>query len=113
VKTDVRNSRPGGTPFVHEGRLYRPAQDCSVRYGWRLVINEIVELSASDFREVPVRVIGPLEASPYPHGFHTLSACGPFTLVDAKWAGLNGKLLRSRVVSKVGRLVRRTGVSRR
>ena len=26
VKTDVRSSRPGGTPFVHEGKLYRPAQ---------------------------------------------------------------------------------------
>jgi hypothetical protein len=26
VKTDIRGARPGGTPFVHEGVLYRPAR---------------------------------------------------------------------------------------
>ncbi len=33
VKCDVRGSRPAGTPFVHGGELYRPAQDGSKRYG--------------------------------------------------------------------------------
>ena len=31
VKSDVRSARPGGTPFEHEGRLFRPAQDGSTR----------------------------------------------------------------------------------
>ena len=39
VKRDLRSARPAGTPFVHEGCLYRPAQDCSHVYGGQVVIN--------------------------------------------------------------------------
>jgi len=35
VKPDIRSARPAGTPFVHDGALYRPAQDCSRTYGAR------------------------------------------------------------------------------
>lgn len=101
VKTDVRCSRPAGTPFVHAGRLYRPAQDCTERYGWRLALNEVTRLSPEEFEEVPLRWIGPLTNSPYPHGFHTLAACGDVTLVDAKWSGLNWRVLRARLARKV------------
>jgi hypothetical protein len=102
VKTDVRCSRPAGTPFVHDGRLYRPAQDCTKRYGWRLAINHVSRLTPNQFEETPLRWIGPLSESPYPHGFHTLAACGDLTLVDAKWSGLNWPLLRFRLARKLG-----------
>src|SRR5207247_10317157 len=36
VKIDVRGTRPGGPPFVADGALYRPTQDCSKMYGWRV-----------------------------------------------------------------------------
>jgi len=39
VKTDVRSARPAGTPFEHEGRLYRPSQDCSRTYGGRILVD--------------------------------------------------------------------------
>ena len=39
VKTDVRSARPAGTPFVYQGELYRPAQDCSRTYGGSIVIH--------------------------------------------------------------------------
>lgn len=110
VKTDVRNARPAGTPFVHEGRLYRPAQDCSVTYGGRLVINEVTELTPEHFDEIPVRTIGPLTDSPYPHGFHTLAACGEFTVVDGKREVLDASLLTYRLK---GKLARRFGLSKR
>ena len=103
VKTDVRSSRPAGTPFVHQGRLYRPAQDCTERYGWRLAINEITRLTPEEFEEQPLRWIGPLTETPYPHGFHTLSACGEVTLVDAKWSGISWSVLRARLVRKLRR----------
>ena len=45
-------------------------------------------LTPEHFEECPVRTLGPFGDSPYPHGFHTLSACGNYTLVDAKWQGL-------------------------
>ncbi len=80
VKVDVRSSRGGGTPFVHRGRLYRPAQDGSVRYGGAVTINEIEALTPSTFRERPVRTLRPDPGNPL--GLHTLSAAGDLTLVD-------------------------------
>jgi hypothetical protein len=82
VKTDMRSSRPAGTPFVHQGVLYRPAQDCSERYGGAVAINRIVELTPHTFREEVVNVIRPDPNGPYPHGLHTLSAVGGKTVVD-------------------------------
>jgi hypothetical protein len=82
VKTDSRSSRPAGTPFVVDGRLYRPGQDDSFGYGRQIILNEIQVLTTSHFAETPVRVIGPPPDSPYPDGLHTLSRAGTRTLVD-------------------------------
>ncbi len=84
VKVDVRLSRPAGTPFVHEGALYRPVQDCAEHYGRRVVLMRVTRLTPDSFAEVPVSVINPQTASEYPHGLHTLSAFGDKTLVDGK-----------------------------
>lgn len=84
VKTDVRSARPGGTPFHHEGVLYRPAQDCSRTYGGAVSICRIDELTPETFAETVVRVVEPNVSWPYPHGIHTLSAAGDVTLLDAK-----------------------------
>lgn len=84
VKSDSASSRPGGTPFMHMGKLYRPAQDCSVVYGGRVIINEVVTLSPEDFEEREVAVVEPDKNGPYPDGLHTLSALGNMTLVDSK-----------------------------
>ena len=106
VKVDIRSGRPGGTPFVHGGSLYRPAQDASTTYGGRVVINRVRALTPAEFDEEPVAVVEPLRDSPYPDGLHTLSALGDITLIDAKrvvpvfhpavWAGLQ-PWLRQRV----------------
>ena len=80
VKFDARSARPGGTPFVVDGVLYRPAQDCSRRYGGSVVVNRIDELTPTAFREVPVAGVRP--RAPYPDGLHTLSAAGARTLID-------------------------------
>ena len=82
VKRDARSARPAGTPFVHEGRLYRPAQDCSRTYGARIVIHEVITLTTEEFTERPVATIEPTAGSPYPAGRHTLSAFGDMTLID-------------------------------
>ncbi len=84
VKTDVRSARPGGTPFVHEGALYRPAQDCAKVYGGRVSINRIERLTPFCFAERAVGVVEPDARGPYPDGLHTLSAAGPLTLIDSK-----------------------------
>jgi hypothetical protein len=82
VKSDVQNSRPGGTPFVHNGKLYRPAQDCSNYYGSAVVINEITSLDEACFEERSVARVEPWRGSKYQYGLHTLSAVGQFTLID-------------------------------
>jgi hypothetical protein len=84
VKLDVRSARPAGTPFVKDGVLYRPAQDCSRGYGGRVVINRVVTLTPRSFREECVAAIEPPRRGRYREGLHTISSVGSMTLVDAK-----------------------------
>lgn len=84
VKVDIRSGRPAGTPFVHGGALYRPAQDASSTYGGRVVINRVRVLTPAEFEEEPAAAVGPFADSPYPDGLHTLAAVGGWTLLDAK-----------------------------
>ncbi len=84
VKIDVSSSRPGGTMFLHNNKLYRPSQDSSTSYGDRIVINEITELSENKFSEKEVAEVLPYKFKTYKNGLHTLSAAGNYTLIDAK-----------------------------
>jgi hypothetical protein len=84
VKIDIRSARPAGTPFVSDGHLYRPAQDCSAGYGGKVTVNRVIELTPTSFQEEAVRVIEPDRQVPCRHGIHTLSAAGDLTLVDGR-----------------------------
>lgn len=84
VKIDHRSSRPAGTPFLHEGMLYRPAQDCGGGYGRATVINRIIRCTPSCYEEEQVTRIAPDPRGLNPHGLHTLSAWGGRALVDGK-----------------------------
>jgi len=84
VKVDIRSARPAGTPFVHDGVLYRPAQDCAQTYGARVMINRVLTLTPREFREEPCVAVDPDRAGPYPSGLHTLSQVGEATLIDGK-----------------------------
>jgi hypothetical protein len=95
VKTDVRTARPGGVPFVHEGVLYRPAQDCSKGYGWRIVIQRVTSLTPSEFIEEPVTVLEASADSPFPLGRHTLTPVGEVVLIDGHRAVFVWQAFRS------------------
>lgn len=84
IKYDIRSARPGGTPFVVDGKLYRPAQDSSNTYGGRIAINELIELTPKTFKEVTLKFVGPLKGTAYDKGLHTVSSVGDITLVDGK-----------------------------
>lgn len=94
VKLDPGSARPGGTPFVAGGSLFRPAQDCSRGYGARVVINRVTRLTPSEFDEEPVAVVEPYDESPYPEGVHTLSSVGDVTLIDGFRTVFVGRALR-------------------
>jgi hypothetical protein len=82
VKRDIRSSRPAGRPFVMEGSLYRPAQDCVPLYGSRIVINRVVTLTPEDFAEEACAYVEPDESGPYRDGLHTISSAGGLMIVD-------------------------------
>ncbi len=81
VKSDTRSSRPAGSLFRRNGNLYRPAQDCSRKYGYAVSINRIVTLTRTDFAEVEVAKILP-EWSTELTCCHTFNECDDLTVVD-------------------------------
>ncbi len=84
VKTDIRTARPAGNPFVSSGKLIRPAQDSSVTYGGRTVLNRIIKLTPTEFSEEITGFVEPYEVSEYNYGLHTLSGTGNFSIIDGK-----------------------------
>lgn len=81
VCTDTRRARGAGHVFRRGGRLFRPAQDCSTRYGHAIVLNEITRLTRTDYAERPVEVISPTW-SPGLLGTHTINRDGAFEVID-------------------------------
>jgi hypothetical protein len=53
LSTDVRRSRNGGAILSNNGRLFRPAQDCSREYGYSFSLNEITKLNPFEYAETP------------------------------------------------------------
>ncbi len=81
VSSSVRNSRSAGRLFQHAGRLLRPTQDCAIRYGYGMTINEIARLTPTEFEERAAGYIGP----DWRRGLlatHTLNAQGTYEVVD-------------------------------
>jgi hypothetical protein len=97
VKMDVRSSRPGGAPFVVDGTLFRPAQDCSRSYGCALVINKVLTCTPEQYHEEPIARLTPDPAGRYPDGFHTLSITSDGILFDAKRIVFNPTIMRQRL----------------
>ena len=83
IRLDTRGARPGGAVFRENGKLYRPAQDCSVRYGWALTIHEITRLTAEEFSEVEVRRIS-ADWAAGAQGTHTVNQAYGITVYDCE-----------------------------
>ena len=81
VVSDVRCARGGGRIFEHDGRLIRPAQDCSKTYGGALVFREIVTLDERRYEERAFAVLGPTWA-PGLRTTHHYSRTGSFEVID-------------------------------
>jgi hypothetical protein len=82
VVADARRARPAGRIFWHKGNMYRPAQDCSERYGGRITMNRIVELNESRYEEV---VDGQIfcDQDSRLTAVHTVNGVGNTTILDA------------------------------
>ena len=81
ISTDVRESRGAGAIFRHNGKLFRPSQDCSGHYGRRFTLNEIVALNVDRYEERACITVDPIW-SPGLVGTHTYSHIGQVEVID-------------------------------
>lgn len=113
LKTDIRSSRPAGTPFIHNEQLYRPAQDCSTGYGAAVVINRILTLTPENFSEEVAAILRPDPDGPYPYGLHTVCALQEYTIIDGARPIFVPQLFITLIKNKVHRLLQKIGRGRR
>jgi hypothetical protein len=106
IKTNIGSARPGGTPFAHNGTLYRPAQDSTHTYGGGIVIHRVVKLTATEYEEAPVRSLRPMGHGRYAAGFHTLAAAGDICVVDGKRFVAVPRVLPKMIAGKIASLLR-------
>lgn len=81
IVSDVRNARPAGAIFGHNGNLYRPAQYCGRRYGYGINLNRIDRLTPDDYHETMVSAAAPNWRSNL-RGVHTLACASGLTMAD-------------------------------
>lgn len=82
VISDCKSSRPAGKIFKEGSKIYRPSQNCSVRYGYGFNISEIIHLDDDRYEE---RIVSKVE----PHwdkeiiGTHTFNRTENLHIIDA------------------------------
>ena len=81
IVSDVRVARSAGGVFEHDGKLIRPSQDCSKRYGFSINFNEIVELSETTYSEKSISRIMP-ELNSSILGTHTFNRSKGISVID-------------------------------
>ncbi|MGE5072344.1 MAG: hypothetical protein ACM3MF_02870 [Anaerolineae bacterium] len=81
VVRNVSAARPAGRIFLDSGRLIRPAQDSSRRYGYALKFQRITTLDESDYGEVTEAAFTP--AGSHYRATHTFNRAGDLVLLDA------------------------------
>ncbi len=110
VKIDARSARPAGAFFMHDGTLYRPAQDCSRSYGGAVRINRIDTLTQTEFEETVVGTIRPPRHG-YSRGLHTLAAAGDCCIVDVERYAFSFLSARYTCTQAIKHALLRAGVS--
>jgi len=81
VVIDVRAARPAGMMFQRDGRLFRPAQDCSRNYGYALNLFEVTRLDPDGYVQRQVRHL-PAPPAWRVDGVHTLNQAEGLEVID-------------------------------
>lgn len=84
VMIDCSKARPAGKLFDYQGKLIRPSQNSTIHYGQSITLEEIEELSETEFITKPFGTIKPVEDSDYDKGIHTINSDGDITVFDGK-----------------------------
>jgi hypothetical protein len=80
---DVRSARPAGRIFLRDGKIIRPSQNSSKRYGYALNFNRIVTLTELEFEEIHDWSFTPPSLSDT-IATHTWNEAGNLRVIDAK-----------------------------
>jgi len=59
IISDVRSARPGGSIYIQSGKIIRPSQDCSKKYGYGINLNEIEILTETEYSEKRIQHFTP------------------------------------------------------
>ncbi len=81
ISTDPHHARMAGCVFEKEGKMYRPSQNSSKRYGYGFNIEEITKLSPTHYEEKTVSEIVP-DWNKNILGTHTVNFAKNFTIID-------------------------------
>ena len=100
VVVDVGRARPAGRPFVVDGHLYRPGQDCANTYGGAVVISRVDQLTPLAYHESIVARVEP-RGGAYCDGLHTVSIVRDTIVLDGKRTYID-----LRYISRLGRFFR-------
>jgi hypothetical protein len=86
------------------GKLMRPAQDCSIRSGRRICINQVLKLSPIDFQETNYAVLNPAPQSKFGYGMHTFCVVDQAVIVDGKREQFVWQAFRRKLMKKINNL---------
>ena len=92
VISDVRYARPEGKIFRENGCLFRPSQNSSHRYGYGLNINQILELTTTNYRERVVKTFEPTWDKSI-KALHSYSKVGELAFIDVIYRTRKDKLM--------------------
>ena len=82
IVSDVRKARMAGKLFLKDGEWIRPAQDCSVRYGYAIHFNKITKWSLEEYEEEKIGEILP-DWDKHLLGTHTFNMNEHIAVLDA------------------------------
>ena len=83
VISDVQSARPAGKIFEKDGCFYRPSQDCSIRYGYGVRINQILKLTPREYQEKEITFLEP-KWDKNIKSFHTYNRDEKLTVIDGE-----------------------------
>lgn len=89
-------ARPAGAFVMRDGRLFRPVQDCALRYGAALGLAEVTRLDEDGFAQVVRHAIAPGGAWPG-RRLHTLNRDGRLEVIDG-----SARVARHRLLARLG-----------
>lgn len=83
IVSNISCARPAGNIYKKNNKIYRPAQNCSLHYGYAIEIMEITILDEYNYAEAKSNAILPAWDKKV-SSIHTINSLDGITIVDAK-----------------------------